>query len=153
MSRLYIHEQEGFGQVVRAVYGSGYMDYECALMSWETYTFLLRLGIAQEPITPMNYRVLYGTLGHGYVTGDEIPPEVSLLPERLPVAVKSCKINTSELGRLVEWPHVPYIWSSAYLVPTLVQLGLVENELPVGIHVDIPSHPVPTGTGAYYFEY
>lgn len=153
MSRIHIHEREGFGQVVRAVYGAGYMDYECALMSWETYNFLLNLGVAHEPITPMSYRVLYATEGHSYVTGDEIPLDVSLLPERLPVAVRSGKIKLSELGRLVEWTHVPYIWSSAYLVPTLVQLGLVENEFPVGIHVDIPSHPVPTGNGAYYFQY
>lgn len=154
MSRLNLRKENGgFGRVVEAQYGVGYSDAKAALMAWSTYNFLVNLSVADEPITAMNYKVLYATKGHGYLTGDKIPQEILRLPDELPVAVKSYKINVRELARLTGKKYLVDTWHNTDLIPSLVALGLIESKYPVGIEVDIPSHARPTGTGAYWFEY
>lgn len=155
---LNIHSSpEAFGEIVEATYGEGYKDYKAALMNWATYEFLTQLSITKEPITSMSYRVLYAKSGREDLVGDKIPREVLELPERLPVAVKSCKINVKELARLLGKEYLADIWHNAEMIPALAQLGLLRTELGVGVAINIPYHAVPNGeTGrnlAYFFEY
>ena len=105
----------------------------------------------------MSYQVLYAKKGRASLTGHNIPPVVLDLPKRLPVAVKSCKINTRRLGNYLGQEYLSHIWSSSYLVPTLVELGLAETELGVEVAVNIPYHAISNGKSggekAFFFKY